>query len=36
MSSMDDVALHAEYHSAVLELTNTILVALGQESAARQ
>ncbi len=36
MSLMDDVALPAEYHSALLELTNTILAALGQKSAARQ
>jgi len=36
MSLMDDVALPAEYHSALLQLTNSILVALGQESAARQ
>jgi hypothetical protein len=33
MSCMDDVALPAEYHSSLLELTNTILAALGQESA---
>jgi hypothetical protein len=29
MASMDDVALPAEFHSALLELTNTILVTLG-------
>jgi hypothetical protein len=33
LSAMDDVALPADYHSALLELTNTILAALGQESA---
>jgi len=31
MSCMDDLPLPAEYHSALLELTNTILAALGQE-----
>lgn len=36
MSLMDDVALPAEYHSAMPELTNTILAALGQESATRE
>ncbi|SFU25908.1 hypothetical protein [Paraburkholderia aspalathi] len=36
MSLMDDVALSAEYHSALLQITNSILAALGQESAARQ
>jgi hypothetical protein len=30
MSLMDDVALPAEYHSALLDLTNAILAALGQ------
>jgi hypothetical protein len=29
MASMDDVALPAEYHSALLEITNAILAALG-------
>jgi hypothetical protein len=33
MSLMDDVALPAEYHSALLERTNAILAALGQKSA---
>ena len=36
MACMDDVALPAEYHSALLELTNTILAALGRESATRE
>ncbi|HTR05773.1 MAG TPA: hypothetical protein VMJ11_03760 [Paraburkholderia sp.] len=36
MSLMDDVALPAEYHSALLELTNAILAALVRGSAARQ
>ncbi|MGA9912976.1 hypothetical protein [Paraburkholderia sp.] len=36
MSLMDDVALAAEYHSAMLELTNTVLAALGQELATRE
>lgn len=36
MSLMDDVALPAEYHSALLELTKVILAALGQESARRR
>ena len=36
LSLTDDVALPADYHSALLQLTNSILVALGQESAARQ
>ena len=36
MSLMDDVALPAEYHSALLQLTNTILAALGHESTTRQ
>ena len=31
MGLMDDVALPAEYHSALLELTNSILAALGRE-----
>ena len=31
MSHMDDVALPAEYHSALLERTNTILAALERE-----
>jgi hypothetical protein len=31
MSLMDDVALPAEYHSALLDLTNAILAALGQQ-----
>ena len=35
MSVMDDLALPAEYHSALLELTNAILAALGRESVAR-
>ena len=33
LSMTDDVALPAEYHSALLELTNAILAALDQESA---
>jgi hypothetical protein len=36
MAQMDDVALPAEYHSALLELTNAILAELSQESARRQ
>jgi hypothetical protein len=36
LSAMDDVALPADYHSALLELTNTILAALGQESVTRK
>lgn len=36
MLYMDDVPLPAEYHSALLELTNAILAALGEESAAGQ
>jgi hypothetical protein len=36
MSLTDDVALPTEYHSVLLELTNTILVAMSEESAARQ
>ena len=35
MGLMDDVALSAEYHSALLELTNTILEKLGQVSGRR-
>ncbi|MGQ7935379.1 MULTISPECIES: hypothetical protein [Paraburkholderia] len=34
MSRMDDVPLPAEYHSALLQLTNSILAALDQKSAA--
>lgn len=36
LSLMDDVAVPAEYHSALLELTNAILAALGQEPARRR
>jgi hypothetical protein len=36
LSLMDDVALPAEYHSALLELTNSILAALSREPAGRQ
>jgi hypothetical protein len=36
LSLMDDVALPAEYHSALLELTNAILATLGQGPARRQ
>jgi len=36
MCCMDDVALPPEYHSALLGLTNTILAALGRESATRE
>ena len=36
LSAMDDVALPAEYHSALLELTNAILAELGRESATRE
>ena len=36
MSRMDDVALPAEYHSALLELTNSILAALSRAPAGRQ
>jgi hypothetical protein len=36
MSCMDDVALPAEYHSALLELTNTILAALDRTTATRE
>jgi hypothetical protein len=36
MSLMDDVALPADYHSALLELTNTILAALDRESTMRE
>lgn len=32
MSLMDDVPLPADYHSALLELTNSILAALGDGS----
>jgi hypothetical protein len=35
-AAMDDVALPAEYHSALLEITNAILVALGQRSVTRE
>ncbi|MFM0350671.1 hypothetical protein [Paraburkholderia sp. RL17-347-BIC-D] len=35
MSLMDDLVLPAEYHSALLELTNAILATLGQQSVAR-
>jgi hypothetical protein len=36
MSLMDDLTLPAEYHAAMLELTNDILAALGGESNRRQ
>jgi hypothetical protein len=36
MSLMDDMALPAEYHSALLEAANAIFAALGQELAVRQ
>ncbi len=36
LSLMDDVPVPGEYHSALLELTNAILGALGQEPARRQ
>jgi len=36
LSMMDDVPLPAEYHSALLELTNNILDALSEEPAGRQ
>ena len=36
MSRMDDVALPAEYHSTLLDLTNGILAGLGEEFATRQ
>jgi hypothetical protein len=36
MACMDDVALPAEYHTALLEVTNTILAALDRESAKRE
>jgi hypothetical protein len=36
LSLMDDVALPAEYHSALLELTNSILAELSQKLARRQ
>jgi hypothetical protein len=32
MSQMDDMALPAEYHSAILDQTNAILVALDQQA----
>lgn len=35
-SLMDDVALPAEYHSSMLQLTNAILASLSQESATRK
>lgn len=36
MSLMDDLALPADYHSALLELTNAILASLAQEPTGRQ
>jgi hypothetical protein len=36
MALMDDVALSAEYHSALLEITNGILTVLAQDSPAGQ
>ncbi len=36
MTLMDDVPLPAEYHSALLELTNSIVAKLNQGSAAPQ
>ncbi|AUT66391.1 hypothetical protein [Paraburkholderia terrae] len=36
VSLMDDLALPAEYHSALFELTNAILASLGQEPTRRQ
>ena len=36
LALMDDVALPAEYHSALLELTNSILAALSRAPAGRQ
>jgi hypothetical protein len=36
MSLMDDVALPAKYHAAMLQLTNAMLTTRAQESAARQ
>jgi hypothetical protein len=36
MSRMDDVALPDEYHSELLELTNTILAELGREAPVRK
>jgi hypothetical protein len=36
LAAMDDVALPAEYHSALLELTNAIVAALGQRSGTRE
>ncbi|MFP3643394.1 hypothetical protein [Paraburkholderia sp. SIMBA_054] len=35
LSMMDDLPLPAEYHAALLELTNAILAALAQEPARR-
>jgi hypothetical protein len=36
LAEMDDMPLPAEYHSTLLELTNAILVTLGQESGRRR
>ncbi|MFL9921235.1 hypothetical protein PQR75_38945 [Paraburkholderia fungorum] len=36
LSYMDDMPLPAEYHTTLLELTNAILAALGQESGKRR
>jgi len=36
MSHMDDIALPAEYHSALLERTNSILAELDRESFTRE
>jgi hypothetical protein len=36
LAEMDDMPLPAEYHSTLLELTNAILVTLGQESGSRR
>lgn len=36
LSLMDDVVLPAEYHSALLELTNAIFATLGQTSGRHQ
>ncbi|MFM0221881.1 hypothetical protein [Paraburkholderia dipogonis] len=36
LAQMDDMPLPAEYHSTLLELTNAILAALGQESGRRR
>lgn len=36
LSLTDDVGLSAEFHSVLLQITNSILVALGQKSAACQ